>query len=201
MKTKKIKMQKYHDMHEEVTVTGKDGTEITVRTHIPYEQKVEMAKEIAAQAIMIHDDSVTYSSYEEYAIDIMMTLKYYTNVDVSGNTPGECYDFVINNEIINDMMSVISEDHSDVLSIYYAIKNYVMATFKDDRSLTKAIRTSFGFLFNGEDVTESLAKAEAMKDTVYNAIGALREKEAEDANKTDPGTIRFGGNILNLSKK
>ena len=40
-----------------------------------------------------------------------------------------------------------------------------------------------------------------MKDTVYNAIGALREKEAEDANKTDPGTIRFGGNILNLSKK
>ena len=201
MKKKKIKMQKYHDMHEEVTVTGKDGTEITVRTHIPYEQKVEMAKEIAAQAIMIHDDSVTYLSFEESAIRIMAMLKYYTNVDVSGNTPGECYDFVYNNEIISELADAISKDYSETIAIYYAMRNYVMETFKDDRSLTKAIRTSFGFLFNGEDVTESLAKAEAMKDTVYNAIGALREKEAEDANKTDPGTIRFGGNILNLSKK
>ena len=201
MKKKKINMKKYKDMHTEVTIAGDDGTEITVRTRIPYEDKIAMATELAEQTIMIHDDSALYISHEEKAIKILMALKYYTSVNTDGVTPGEAFDFVYNNEMEPQLYKVISHDYNAVIDIYHRLFGGVDESFKDDRSIQKAIRRSFGFLFNGEDVTESLAKAEAMKDVMYNAIGALREKEKEESERITDGKLNVGGNILNFARK
>ena len=77
----------------------------------------------------------------------------------------------------------------------------VFETYKDDKSITKAVRTSFGFLFNGEDITESMAKAEMTKDTIYNALSALREKEQEASEKINNGKLNVGGNLISFAKK
>ena len=92
---------------------------------------------------------------------------------------------------------MISHDYNAVIDIYHRLFDGVDESFKDDRSIQKAIRRSFGFLFNGEDVTESLAKAEAMKDVMYNA----REKEKEESEKITDGKLNVGGNILNFARK
>ena len=64
MKNKKFGLKKYNDMHDEITVQGKDGTEVTVRDHIPYTEKENMARELSEVMIMIHDDSCIYESSE-----------------------------------------------------------------------------------------------------------------------------------------
>lgn len=197
----KIDFKKYADAHESKVIKGKDGTEITVRDHIPYEQKVKMAQEMVEEIVMIHDDSCTYESHLENAIRAMKILEYYTDAETEGADAIEVADFMINNEILREIEEYSYRDLDEVDDLYRYLKFSVVVTFDDDRSLHKAIRTSFGFLFNGEDVTESLAKAEATQETIYKAVGALREKEEEERSKVQDGKMLVGGNILSFTKR
>ena len=201
MRKKKIDFKKYADMHEETTLTGKDGTEITVRNHISYEDKVNMCREILENCIMIHDDSCCYESVSINAERIKAVVKYYTNVPVDDAEANDVCDFVINNELISQIRDYIYQDYMEAEDVYITMLNMVMDTFTDDMSLKKAIKTSFGFLFNGEDITESLAKAEMTKDTMFKALDAINKKEQEEANKMDGGRLNVGGNILNFARR
>ena len=201
MRKHKIDFKKYADKYDEVEVAGKDGTKVTVRTHIPYEDKVKMARELVEQGLMVHDDSICYEGYTLQALKMMKVLEYYTDVKTDDAEPFQVADFVINNEMWTGMSQAIDDDWGELCEIFYPMMNAVRSTFKDDRGLTKAIRTSFGFLFNGEDITESLAKAEATKDTVYKALGALQQKEQEEQENIHDGLLNVGGKVLNFSKK
>ena len=201
MEKRKIDMSKYSEMCEIVTVEGKDGEKIFVRTHIPYEEKEKMATEMAERLIIIHDDSCVYKSHEFSKIKKFMVAKYYTDIDTDDLTPNDVSDFFINNEMWRMISQECGWDYTIVEDIFNALYKSVKKTYEDDKSLTKAIRTSFGFLFTGEDITESLAKAEAMKDTLYEAVGAWRQVEKEKEEKIDNGTLKVGGNIINFAKK
>lgn len=201
MEKQKIDLGKYADMCELVEVDGKDGTKITVRTHIPYEEKEKMATEMAERLIVIHDDSCVYKSHEFGKVKKYLVAKYYTDLDTEDLTPADVANFFINNEMWRVIGQECGWDYTIVEDIFNDLYKAVKKTYEDDKSLTKALRTSFGFLFNGEDVTESLAKAEAMKDTVYEAIGAWRQVEKEKEEKIDNGTLKVGGNIINFAKR
>lgn len=201
MRKKKIDFKKYANMHEETTLTGKDGTEITVRDHISYEDKVNMCREILENCIMIHDDSCCYESVSINAERIKAVVKYYTNIPVEDADASAVCDFVINNELIKPIREYIYNDYMEAEDVYITMLNMVIDTFTDDMSLKKAIKTSFGFLFNGEDITESLAKAEMTKDTMFKALEAINKKEQEEANKIDGGRLNVGGNILNFARR
>ena len=201
MKKHKINFKKYADMSEVVEVTGKDGTVVKVMTHIPYEKKFQMVQEILEEGLMIHDDSICYEGYVIHAVRMKKILEYYTDVNVDGADATEVADFLINNHLMDEIDNAILDDWRYVLDIFYSMMNGILETYEDDKGLTKAIRTSFGFLFNGEDITESIAKAEAAKDTIYKAIGALNEKEKEEQEKMHDGLLTVGNNILNFSKR
>ena len=201
MRKKKIDFKKYADMHEETTLTGKDGTEITVRNHISYEDKVNMCREILENCIMIHDDSCCYESVSINAERIKAVMKYYTNVPVDDAEASAVCDFVINNELIGQIRDYIYQDYMEAEDVYITMLNMVMDTSTDDMSLKKAIKTSFGFLFNGEDVTESLAKAEITKNTMFKALDAINKREQEEASRIDGGRLNVGGNILNFARR
>lgn len=201
MKKHKINFKKYADMSEVVEVTGKDGTVVKVMTHIPYEKKLAMVQEILEEGLMIHDDSICYEGYVIHAVKMKKILEYYTDVNVDGADATEVADFLINNHLMNEIDNAILDDWRYVLDIFYSMMDGILETYEDDKGLTKAIRTSFGFLFNGEDITESIAKAEAAKDTIYKAIGALNEKEKEEQEKMHDGLLTVGNNILNFSKR
>ena len=179
MRKHKIEFKKYADMHEEVEVTGKDGTVVKVRTHIPYEEKLKLAQELIEQVLMVHDDSVCYVGHLADAVEMKMILEYYTDVKTQDVAPEVIADFMINNDLWYQIGKVI---HDDWVKI-------------------EAIRTSFGFMFNGEDITESLAKAEATKDTLYKALNALNEKEKAEQEKINGGKLMVGSNIINFSKR
>ena len=201
MRKHKVDFKKYADMHADVEVIGKDGVKVVVRTHIPYADKVKMAQEILELGLLVHDDSMLYEGHLIDAIRILKTVEYYTDVKTDDAAPEDVADFVINNELWNEIESAIQEDIRSFDEIYYQMLRGVIATYADDRCLTKAIRTSFGFLFNGEDITESLAKAEATKDVVYQALGALRREEQKKEKEFDDGTLSIGGNVISFAKR
>lgn len=201
MRKHKIEFKKYADMHEEVEVVGKDGTKVTVRTHIPYEDKCKMVRELLEEGLMVHDDSICYEGYLMEAIRMKKVLEYYTDVKVDDIDPQRVADFLVNNELVDAINDVIDKDWCAVQDILYPMKYGVIDTYADDKGLTKALRTSFGFLFNGEDISESLAKAEATKKTIYDALGALSEKEKEEKEKVNNGKLMIGNNIINFAKR
>ena len=188
-------------MHEEKELTGKDGTKIMVRDHISYADKIQMARDVIENYVMIHDDSCCYESHEIYAAKIKAMVKYYTDVYVDEASAEQVADFVINNELLEQIRDYIQRDWFEADDVYIAMLNMVMDTYTDDRSLKKAIKTSFGFLFNGEDITESLAKAEMTKDTMFKALSAINRKEQEEKENMDNGKLKVGNNILNFARK
>jgi len=197
MKQKKINFKKYADAHEETELIGKDGIKIQVRNHISYADKIQMAKDVIENCVMIHDDSCCYESHMIYAEKIKAMVKYYTNVPVDNADASEVADFVINNDLIAGIREYIHDDYYEAEDIYITLMNMVVDTYTDDVSLKKAIKTSFGFLFNGEDITESLAKAELTKDTMFKALDAINKKEQE----VNGGELTVGGKILNFAKR
>ena len=201
MAKKKIDFSKYADLHESKEITGKDGTKVTVRDHIPYADKIAMATEIIENYVMIHDDSCCYESHMLPAARIKAIMKYYTDIPVDDADEKEVADFAINNGLIEQIREFIHDDYYEAEDIYVTLLRSVMDNYDDDQSLKKAIKTSFGFLFNGEDITESLAKAEMTKDTMFKALDALNRKEQEEAGKMDKGRMNIGGKILNFAKK
>lgn len=201
MEKRKIDLSKYADMCEIVEISGTDGTKIHVRTHIPYDEKEKMATEMAERLIVIHDDSCVYKSHEFSKVKKYLVAKYYTDVDTEDLTPNDVADFFINNEMWRMIGQECGWDYTIVEDVFKDLYKAVKKTYEDDKSLTKALRTSFGFLFNGEDITESLAKAEAMKDTVYEAVSAWRQVEKEQEEKIDDGRLKVGGNIISFAKK
>lgn len=201
MKSKKINFKKYADMHDEKEITGKDGTVILVKNHISYADKVQMARDVIENCVMIHDDSCCYESHDIHAERIKAMVRYYTNVQVDDATADEVADFMINNEFLGQVREYIHDDYFEAEDIYITLMNMVMEVYTDDMSLKKAIKTSFGFLFNGEDITESLAKAEMTKDTMFKALDAINKKEQEEKEKIDDGRLKVGNNILNFARK
>jgi hypothetical protein len=128
-------------------------------------------------------------------------VKYYTDVPVDDVDANEVCDFVINNGMIAQIREFIHDDYYEAEDVYVAMLNMVIDTYTDDMSLKKAIKTSFGFLFNGEDITESLAKAEMTKDTMFKALDAINKKEQEEKEKMNGGKLKVAGNILNFAKR
>ena len=201
MRQKKINFKKYAGAHEEKELTGKDGTVIVARDHISYEDKIQMARDVIENCVMIHDNSCCYENHMIYAEKIKAMVKYYTNVVVDEATAEEVCDFMINNGLIGQLREFIHDDYYEAEDVYVTMLNMVLETYDDDMSLRKAIKTSFGFLFNGEDITESMAKAELTKDTLFKALDAINQKEQEASENMDNGKLKVGSNILNFARK
>lgn len=201
MEKRKYDLSKYADMHEDKQVVGKDGTEITVRDHIPYSEKEKMASEMAELLLMIHDDSCIFlsSQFEKYVK--VMIAKYYTDIDTDGVDENDVADFLINNELIRPIAEHIWKDHEEVMQIFDAIEESVTKTYEDDKGLAKALRTSFGFLFTGEDVSESLAHITAEKGVIFDALNALSQLDKKKEETIDSGHLSVGGNLINFAKK
>lgn len=201
MDKRKIDMSNYADMHEEKTIIGKDGTEVAVRDHISYEEKEAMAREIVENTAVIHDDSCVYMSSEFDRFKMYAIAKYYTDIDIDGVSEYNVADFLINDGLITQIEDIIKDDLTKAMDIQWNMYDALSETYHDDKSLTKALRTSFAFLFNGEDIMDSIAKAEAAKNAVYGAINAWQKKEKEEEENIDNGTLKVGGNVINFAKK
>lgn len=201
MEKKKFNLENYQDTCVEKKIVGTDGTEIIVRNHISYADKENMVQELARICMIIHDEYCVYVSYEIDKVQMALIAKYYTNIDTENIDINDIADFLINNDMYKSLYNIIEDDYNYVLQMFWCLIDSIDISCKEDGSITKALRTSFGFLFNGEDITESLAKAEATKNTIYDAVSAWKRVEKDKEDNIDNGRLKVGGNLINFAKK
>jgi len=201
MEKRKFDMSNYADMHKEETFEGIDGTKVTVRDHIPYESKNDMARELIERTLVVHDDSCVYTSNEYEKYKIYLVVKYYTDIDTEEADVDDVVNYMINTNVIERVLEFVDKDLEYVTDMFWDLFNALNTVYTDDNSLAKAVRKSFGFLFNGEDITETLARAEDIKDKTFKAFDLLRQAEQDESKNIEDGKMTIGGNIINFAKK
>ena len=192
----KIDLSGYAEKYRELKISGADDIVITVRDHISLSDKLRFMDEFIKKTL-INMTNYCYDSYMQVVTEKAMIVRYYTNVDTDDYSDEELYDFVVNNDLFPHIADFIQDDMEDITMICSNMRDAIMQTTGYESSMTNALKTSFGFLFDGKDVTETLSESEALKDQLFEAIGALKkENESKDKNK-----ISVNGTVINLAQK
>lgn len=185
---------------EAKTVTGKDGKSIEVKTEIPYEEKEQMAKEYVAYTTVLDEENyAVYESYQTELIELLLTCKYYTNIDTDEMQDERSwkmlYDYLAANKMLEELRCVVQEDFYRVIGIGSYISDSLKKTFEAKHSLSERLLKTFGSILTDEDMAETLAKSEEVNSVMLDLIGAYKEKSANKTMWTGNGTV------VNFSKK
>ena len=185
---------------EAKTVTVKDGKSIEVKTEIPYEEKEQMAKEYVAYTTVLDEENyAVYESYQTELIELLLTCKYYTNIDTDEMQDERSwkmlYDYLAANKMLEELRCVVQEDFYRVIGIGSYISDSLKKTFEAKHSLSVRLLKTFGSILTDEDMAETLAKSEEVNSVMLDLIGAYKEKSANKTMWTGNGTV------VNFSKK
>lgn len=185
---------------EAKTVTGKDGKSIEVKTEIPYEEKEQMAKEYVAYTTVLDEENyAVYESYQTELIELLLTCKYYTNIDTEEMQDERSwkmlYDYLAANKMLEELRRVVQEDFYRVIGIGSYISDSLKKTFEAKHSLSVRLLKTFWSILTEEDMAETLAKSEEVNSVMLDLIGAYKEKSANKTMRTGNGTV------VNFSKK
>lgn len=173
-------------MEKQINMMGKT---VTVKDRIPYRQKAEAAEELASLCVVFNEElGVAYDSYlhSEYTYFIM--VKYYTDFDLSAYTEdGWIFDFMDNMEENRDGFTAIVEhtrkDFDKVEDLARTLGDTVKKLYKKEHSLEYRAMTSFGFLLDGKDLTETLAQARDVNEQMIDHLGAIAKSNTVDLAK------------------
>lgn len=196
MEKKKYEMHAA-DMDACVEVTIGDET-IHVLKHIPLERKVTMATELAEMLLVPNEELgiMTRSALQEVC-EVYLVMKYYTDMDLTDVDVQTVFDWVIGHNAYMSVRDVVSNDVWYVTDMALETMENIETEYEKQNGLTHAIKTSFGFLFNGEDITETLAKSQQVSDQMIEVVGKLNEANR----KPDVGKVKVSGNVINIGKK
>ena len=185
---------------ETETVTGVDGKSIEVKSAIPYEEKEQMAKEYVAYTTVLDEENyVVYESYQTELIELLLTCKYYTNIDTEEMQDEHSwkmlYDYLAANKMLEELRRIVQDDFYRVLGIGSYISDSLKKTFEAKHSLSVRLLKTFGSILTEEDMAETLAKSEEVNSVMLDLIGAYKEKSTNKTMRTGNGTV------VNFSKK
>lgn len=170
------------------------GQEVNVTNWIPYARKIEAAKEYVATAYSFYEDAgVVCLNHMDTAVVLMIQLKYYTDMDVSKYVSEEDLCDLMdaadeNRGAIDEFCAFIRED-SNV--IFYDIAEKIeWATekiYEQEHSIGHKIMKSFGFLFDGKDIAQTLAEGREVSEQMVDHLGAIaKAKDILAANAKEP---------------
>lgn len=172
--------------------------ELIVRDHIPLDDKIKMATELVQVGATINEEQKLMSKgvlWDE--VKLYLIMKFYTNLDVEDLEFNDVVDWVINNNLPPLLEDIIYADIIYVEGLAYQMLENSKAAYDKENSLSTAIMTTFGFLLNGEDITETLAKSREISEQMLTAAEQMNKSQQ----KADAGKVKVGGNIINIGKK
>ena len=166
------------------------GQKVKVRTELTYKEIIQWAQEYVARAAILHPSGVAYWSHLDEAIKNLIALKALTDMDTSAYetedglfemmdkiyADGEWSDFMLGTECIR--MRIIDMGGS--------LFNNLRKIHEQENSLDYRIRESFGFLFTGEDLTETLAHARGANEQMIEHLGAIMKVKEVMAEQKAP---------------
>lgn len=198
MEKKKFEM-KLGDAYEAMEDVSVGGETIHVRKHIPLEEKMMLASDMVQMTAMPDEELgiVTTSSLEEVC-KLYLILKYYTDVDLEGVEAKRVFDWIIGYDgAEREIEHIVALDYYYVEDMVYTLRDNIKAKHEARHGLAHAVKTTFGFLFDGRDITETLAESREISETMLDTVGRLNEA----AKKEEAGRVKVAGNVINIGKK
>lgn len=188
-----------------VKIDGANGMSIEVKKQIPYDEKESFSLQYALyRNVEDTENEIMYDNYKNLLIKTMLIAKYYTNINVAElkdeSDWAMMFDVLTSNDLYGQMMSIVADDMVFVDAISESMLKSVREIYVRGNSLQFNLKKAFGFLFTGEDLTESIAKAAEVSNEVTELIGANKELEKVKGKQNDK-LITNNGVVLNMAKK
>lgn len=160
------------------------GQEVTVRDRISYKEKLDAAEEhVARIAVFDEENGLCYVTHLDDAIKTFTMLKVYTNMDMSeyDSLDGICeLADKMAEENTDNFYEFIQRDFDALMDLSDKLYYNVMNVFEQTHSLAHRFAKSFGFLFDGKDLTETLAEAREVSEQMIDHLGAIQKTNTID---------------------
>lgn len=160
------------------------GQETRVRKYLTYKEKLDTASELVERATVCDREAgICYEGHLTSAMIRFMQVKAYTELDVTKyeGEDGLCELMDAWHEYSEDMDAfeeTIDRDwYGDygVEALADQMRSNITRLFETMHSLPYKIATSFAFLLNGNDLTDSLAKASGVNEQMIGFMDALKK--------------------------
>lgn len=165
---------------KEMKVLGQD---VVVKNHVSYQQKMDAAEEyVAMSAVFDEEHGLCYMSPYEEAVKKYMKLKTYTGLDMSNynGVDGLCKLMDdIDETPIDEFEEFVDDDWTVLRDLAYTIYYNVSGVFEKEHSLEHRVKTSFGFLLDGKDLTQTLAEAREVNEQMIDHLGAIAQVKTQ----------------------
>ena len=143
MEKRKIDMSKAHDIYESKEL--KVGDEVfTVRTHIPYEQKMALANEWVELTVVSNEDLGICYDVGNAFVRLFLIVKYYTDIDVTDVPMEDVYDYLVNMNAAVELERIVADDFAYTYDIYAELSGAVRALFEAEHSLSQLAKNILG---------------------------------------------------------
>jgi len=194
MEKRKLDMSKAHDVYEIMELNAGDEV-ITVRTHIPYEQKVSMANELVELTVVPNDKLGICYTVGSGLVRRFLTAKYYTNIDTEDVSMEDIYDYLVNMDIVDHLDQIIYNDYVHVACMYEEMRGAVIKAYEAEHSLAQLAKSILdGKLDLQNEETRELIEKMIDMQAAYN-----KEQNKNNVLQFAKKKPAVGG--LNLKKK
>lgn len=123
---------------------------------------------------------IAYEAYNAELIRAFLVLKYYTDLDLAeyNNPEGRCavHDALASHGLWREIMDIVDADMDDVDVIAYKLGGSARRSFEEKRSLSRMVMKTFGALLGTEDLTQTVAKAEALNGKLIDMLAAVQKR-------------------------
>ena len=165
---------------KEMKVLGQD---VTVKNHVTYSEKMDAAEELVAMFTVFDEErGLCYISPYEEAAKKYMKLKTYAGLDMSNynGIDGLCRLMDdIDETSIEEFEKFVDDDWRALRDLAYTLYYNVEAVFEKEHSLEHRVKTSFGFLLDGKDLTQTLAEAREVNEQMIDHLGAIAKTKTQ----------------------
>lgn len=125
---------------------------------------------------------IAYEAYNAELIRAFLILKYYTDMDLAeyDNPEGRCsvHDALASHGLWREIMEIVDLDMDDVDVIAYKLGSSARRSFEEKHSLSRMLMKTFGALLGTEDLTQTVAKAEALNSKLIDMLAAVQKQPA-----------------------
>ena len=153
------------------------GQNVKVRTELTYKEIIQWAQEYVARAVILHPSGVAYWSHLSDAVEDLIIMKALTDMDTSAYETEEGLMEMIDQTMGNaewfEFMKAASAVRMHIKHMADMLFENLRKIHEKENSLDYKIRESFGFLFTGEDLTETLAHARGANEQMIEHLGAI----------------------------
>jgi hypothetical protein len=199
----KVNTELTEHFNETETVKDKNGNDVFILKHIPYEQKQEFCRELAEMTLIADPDTgICYISALFEVVWNYLFIKYYTNIDVewvqTSEDYGVLYDYIVSEEL--DYKRQTMKDMRLVEEYWERYSASIIRQYEAKHSLGQQVKELLS-----TDVNTNNAETRELIEKLIDMQEALKEKE-EDKKvlqfaKKKADVPKVGGVKMSFAKK